>query len=111
MIDTKIFDEMARKFTDNLPPALKNMQSELEKNFRAAMQSGFQKMDLVTREEFDAQAKVLERTRKKVETLQKQVDALMANEQTDAGHADAAKESSAAGDAEADSDQASTPER
>ncbi len=34
-------------------------------------------MDLVTREEFDAQVKVLAKTRGKVESLQKQVNALI----------------------------------
>ena len=77
MLDPKIFDEMTKKFNDALPPALKNMQSELEKNFKAAMTSTFHKMDLVTREEFDIQVKVLERTRAKVESLQKKLDKLL----------------------------------
>ncbi|MDC0535073.1 accessory factor UbiK family protein [Francisellaceae bacterium] len=77
MFDPKIFDEMTKKFNDALPPALKNMQTELEKNFRASLTSTFQKMDLVTREEFDVQAKVLERTRAKLEALEKQFTQLI----------------------------------
>lgn len=77
MLDPKIFDEMTKKFNDSLPPALKNMQSELEKNLKSAIISTFHKMDLVTREEFDVQVKVLERTRAKVEKLQKQIDLLI----------------------------------
>ncbi|MFT6834013.1 MAG: BMFP domain-containing protein YqiC [Francisellaceae bacterium] len=77
MFDPKIFDEMTKKFNDALPPALKNAQSELEKNFKSTLTSTFHKMDLVTREEFDIQLKVLERTREKVENLQKQLDELV----------------------------------
>lgn len=35
-------------------------------------------MDLITREEFDVQTKVLARTREKVDLLQKQLDVLIA---------------------------------
>jgi BMFP domain-containing protein YqiC len=45
--------------------------------FRAALQSVLGKMDLVTREEFDAQAAVLARTREKVEALEKVVQSLV----------------------------------
>ncbi|MCF6768059.1 accessory factor UbiK family protein [Thiotrichales bacterium 19S11-10] len=77
MLDAKIFDEMAKKFTDALPPALKNMQEEMEKNFKTIMQSTFSKLDLVTKEEFDVQVKVLEKTRAKLEKLEKELNILV----------------------------------
>jgi BMFP domain-containing protein YqiC len=40
------------------------------------MNHGFQKMDLVTREEFDLQARVLAKTREKLEALEEKVTAL-----------------------------------
>jgi BMFP domain-containing protein YqiC len=40
------------------------------------MNQGFQKMDLVTREEFELQAKVLAKTREKLEALEAKVEAL-----------------------------------
>lgn len=43
---------------------------ELEKNLRALANSAFSKMDLVSREEFDAQTAVLHRTREKLEQLE-----------------------------------------
>ena len=46
---------------------------DLEKNIRSMMAQGFQKMDLVTREEFDVQAKVLSKTREKLEALEQKV--------------------------------------
>jgi BMFP domain-containing protein YqiC len=49
---------------------------DVEKNVRAMMTQGFQKMDLVTREEFDVQAKVLAKTREKLEALEAKVATL-----------------------------------
>jgi len=46
---------------------------DLEKNIRSMMTQGFQKMDLVTREEFDVQAKVLSKTREKLEAVEQKV--------------------------------------
>ncbi len=49
---------------------------EIEKNVRALINQGFQKMDLVTREEFDLQSKVLSKTREKLEVLEAKVATL-----------------------------------
>ena len=49
---------------------------DIEKNLRAMMNQGFQRMDLVTREEFDIQSKVLAKTREKLEALEAKVAAL-----------------------------------
>ena len=60
-------DEIARRLLDSVPPALRSMQQDLETNFRAVLRSSLGKLDLVTRDEFDTQTKVLERTRAKLE--------------------------------------------
>ena len=49
---------------------------DLEKNVRGLMTQGFQKLDLVTREEFDLQTQVLAKTRAKLEALEAKVNAL-----------------------------------
>jgi BMFP domain-containing protein YqiC len=49
------------------------MQSDVEKNIKTALSGMFAKLDLVTREEFDVQTQVLQRTREKLEALEKQV--------------------------------------
>ncbi len=69
-------EEMIKKFSDTLPEPLRNMQGDMEENMRALMENGLQKMNLVTREEFDIQAALLQRTREKLEALEKQVAAL-----------------------------------
>lgn len=68
---------MAKKLSESLPPAFKNMQQEMEKNFKAILSSTFSKLDLVTKEEFDIQVKVLEKTRKKIDKLEKELDLLL----------------------------------
>ena len=63
-------DELARQLADAVPKNLRALGEDLEKNFRALLLAGFERMDLVTREEFDLQTAVLERTREKLEALE-----------------------------------------
>lgn len=51
---------------------------DIEKNVKGLMRQGFQKMDLVTREEFDIQVQVLAKTRAKLEELEAKIAALEA---------------------------------
>jgi BMFP domain-containing protein YqiC len=76
MIDLKAIDDLARRLNDLVPPGLKDARADLEQNFKATLQAGLGKLDLVTREEFDVQRAVLLRTREKVEALEKVVAAL-----------------------------------
>ncbi|MDB5729231.1 MAG: phosphoheptose isomerase [Noviherbaspirillum sp.] len=46
---------------------------DLEKNMKAMLSQGFSKLDLVTREEFDIQTQVLQKTRAKLELLETRV--------------------------------------
>ena len=73
MIDPKAFDDLAKRYTDALPPSFRQFQAEMEKNLHAALQTAFAKLELVTREEFEVQQGVLARTRAKLEELEKQV--------------------------------------
>jgi BMFP domain-containing protein YqiC len=71
-----IANEMQSKVID----AIKQTPAkDLEKNVRSLMTQGFQKMDLVTREEFDIQTQVLAKTRAKLEELEAKVAALEKN--------------------------------
>jgi ubiquinone biosynthesis accessory factor UbiK len=68
-LDPKLLDDLARKLADTVPPGLKDLKADMERNFRAMLQTTLGKLDLVTREEFDVQAGVLSRTREKLEEL------------------------------------------
>ena len=69
-------DEIARRLLEGVPPAFRSMQQDLETNFRAVLRSSLGKLDLVTRDEFDTQSKVLERTRARLEALEDKVKEL-----------------------------------
>jgi len=73
MIDPKAFEDLAKRFAEAVPPGVRQFQAEMEKNFHAALQATFAKLELVTREEFDVQQAVLARTRAKLEELEQQV--------------------------------------
>lgn len=63
-------NELAQRLLASLPAAVRGAQADLEKNFRAVLHSSLGKMDLVTRDEFDVQTKVLERTRARLAVLE-----------------------------------------
>ena len=69
----------AKKLADSLPGGLRTVREDLEQNFRSILRGGLQKLDLVTREEFEVQEAVLARTREKLEALEKQVAELEAS--------------------------------
>jgi len=76
MIDLKSIDDLARKLSELVPPDLKNARDDLQQHFRATLQSGLSKLELVTREEFDVQRAVLLRTREKLDLLERIVSVL-----------------------------------
>jgi hypothetical protein len=69
-------DDLARQLADAVPRNLRALGEDLEKNFRSLLLAGFERMDLVTREEFDLQAAVLERTRAKLDKLEERISEL-----------------------------------
>jgi BMFP domain-containing protein YqiC len=67
------FDTFFKQVTDVLPQSLLNVHQDLEKNLRVGLDSALRKMNLVTREEFEVQTGVLERTRTRLEALEARV--------------------------------------
>lgn len=72
-METKLIEELARKLVETIPPGMRALQSDMEKNFRALLEAGLNRMNLVTREEFDVQQRVLERTREKLTALEARI--------------------------------------
>jgi ubiquinone biosynthesis accessory factor UbiK len=72
-------DEIARRLMERVPPALRSVQADLESNFKAILRERLSKLDLVSRDEFDAQARVLERTRSRLEALEARLAQLEGN--------------------------------
>ena len=66
-------ESLAKTLADSLPASLRSMRDDLEQNFRGVLKAGLEKLDLVTREEFEVQEAVLQRTREKLEALEAKV--------------------------------------
>lgn len=75
-MDSFRIDEIARRLLESIPPAFRTVQKDLETNFRAVLRSSLGKLDLVTRDEFDTQTRVLERTRGRLAELEARLQAL-----------------------------------
>lgn len=74
MINRESIDDIAQRIGDLFGRA--SLPHDLQQNLRAVIQSGLSKMDVVTRDEFEAQTLVLEHTRAKLDQLERQLDEL-----------------------------------
>ena len=75
MTPSHLFEDLSNRVAEALA---QSPAKDIEKNLRAVMNAAFTKLDLVTREEFDVQAKVLARTRERLAELEARVAALEA---------------------------------
>lgn len=75
-MDPRFIDDLARRLSAAVPPGISALGRDLEQNFKAVLQSGLARLDLVSRQEFDVQAAVLRRTREKLEALEARLAAL-----------------------------------
>ena len=63
-------ENLVRKLIESIPDGVNSIREDLEKNFREILLSNINRLDLVTREEFEIQKEVLNRTREKLEQLE-----------------------------------------
>ena len=63
-------DELSRRLADSVPESVRTFGREMEGNFKAVLQSQLSKLDLVSRQEFDVQAALLERTQARLATME-----------------------------------------
>lgn len=70
MINLRLVEQIVAAVRGAIPP---DLGAQTEKNIRAALDAVFNRVDLVTREEFEVQQAVLARTRVLVEKLEQQV--------------------------------------
>ena len=75
MINNTLFEEMSSRFAQL---AATTPVAEFEKNARALLAGMFERLDLVSREEFEVQREVLSRTREKLTALETRVAELEA---------------------------------
>jgi BMFP domain-containing protein YqiC len=72
----KLPDDILQDISEKLAALGGNPVDDIKTNAQALVSGLLAKLDLVTQEEFDVQARVLARTREKVERLEQQVNAL-----------------------------------
>lgn len=77
MLNQKLFEEFASKVSEMMA---NSPAKDVEKNIKAVMASTFNRLDLVTREEFDVQQEVLIQTRERLATLESRLSKLEAAE-------------------------------
>ncbi len=70
LLNQKLVDDISEKISQTLN---QGPVKDLEHNLRALLQSMLQKLDIVTREEFDVQQEVLLRTREQLAALETRV--------------------------------------
>jgi ubiquinone biosynthesis accessory factor UbiK len=71
-------DDLAKRLADSVPESLRAFGRDLEGNFKAVLQAQLAKLDLVTRQDFDVQAAILERTQVKLSAMESRLKELEA---------------------------------
>ncbi|MEO6186086.1 MAG: accessory factor UbiK family protein [Steroidobacteraceae bacterium] len=69
---------LVRRLTEDLPASLHAVRSDIEAHAGRVLRDGARKLDLVSRDEFDAQSQVLARSRALIDALEARVTALEA---------------------------------
>lgn len=72
MIDKRFFEEISQQISKLLPQA-EAAGDDMKRSVSSALQKGFARMDLLTREEFEAQLAALARAEEKIDALETQV--------------------------------------
>jgi BMFP domain-containing protein YqiC len=70
MIDRSVLDDLGERLSE---AARQSPAQDLEKNFRALLAAFFDRFDLVLREDFEVQRKLLERAQAKLVALEARV--------------------------------------
>ncbi len=70
MIDNQSINRLSEKINELLPPGLQQVKTDFDARLKILLQQQLANFEMVSREEFDLQARVLERTREKLETIE-----------------------------------------
>lgn len=70
MFDAKKLEQIAKQIHESMPAPVKDLGSDVNKKVQQVIQGQLNKLDVVSREEFDVQTQVLLRTRQKLNELE-----------------------------------------
>ena len=76
MIDNQTINQISDKISELLPPGLQQVKADFDSRVRQLLQQQLANLEMVSREEFDIQARVLERTRAKLEAVEARLETL-----------------------------------
>jgi len=73
MLDNQTINRLSDKINQLLPPGMQQAKSDFDERLKTLLQQQLTQLEFVSREEFDIQARVLQRTRAKLETLEEKL--------------------------------------
>lgn len=76
MFNPQSIDNIANRLAAILPTSLHNAKEDIQKNFRAILQSSLGQLDLLTQEEFAIQKAMLAKAQETIVTLEKRIEKL-----------------------------------
>ena len=76
MIDTQTINRISDRINELLPPGLQQVKTDFDARLKSLLQQQLSNYEMVSREEFDIQARVLARTRQKLEQIEARLQAL-----------------------------------
>jgi len=76
MLDNQTINRLSDKINQLLPPELRQVKSDFDTRLKSLLQQKMSELEFVSREEFDTQSGVLQRTRAKLEALEAKLKAL-----------------------------------
>jgi len=83
MLNNEFLQDLSNQITRLLPMA-SEARDEVKKNVQQTLEGAFARLNLVTREEFEAQLKVLERAEQTIARLEEKIEALEKGRQANA---------------------------
>jgi len=76
MLDNQTINRLSDKINQLLPPGMQQVKSDFDARLKTLLQQQLAQLEFVSREEFDIQARVLQRTRAKLEALEEKLGLL-----------------------------------
>lgn len=76
MFDPKKLEQIAKQIHDSMPTPVKELGADVDQKIRQVIQGQLNKLDVVSREEFDVQTQVLMRTREKLTAMEQKLTEL-----------------------------------
>ena len=75
-IDFKNIEDISKRIKDIMPNSLKTSKEEVQKTLKSGADGFLQKLDLITREEYEIQLELLNKCYEKIDELEKKIEIL-----------------------------------